>query len=304
MNRTLSSLALAGDQAMAGDLMHWQNNSLTYLYDRDSKIDPENQQTVNFEHASGWRVGDLFCFVDGIKFNTEAANGTGQNTPRLLVKVYVWHLARTRQHLYLQTGGHAHQKPSQRLLNKLCRTLRRNRLNIRVFYSVIIAQWKLSMLSSPHRTRLRTLLLSLIVTLTACSTLTPGDPLRIQLVGVEPLPGEDLEMRFAVKLRVQNPNNSPIDFDGVALQLKVNQQPLLSGVSDQSGQIPRYGETILHIPVSLSAYAALRQAWGAAGYQDGKGLPYELSGKLAAGFFDTWRFNDRGTLNWPQLAPR
>jgi hypothetical protein len=79
---------------------------------------------------------------------------------------------------------------------------------------------------------------------------------------------------------------------------------LLSGVSDQSGQVPRYGETILSIPVSLSAYAALRQAWGAAGYQDGKGLPYELSGKLAGGLFDTWQFNDRGTLNWPQLPAR
>lgn len=29
-------------------------------------------------------------------------------------------------------------------------------------------------------------------------------------------------------------------------------------------------------------------------------LPYELRGKLANGLFSTWRFNDRGTLNWPQ----
>ncbi|WP_405120121.1 LEA type 2 family protein [Pseudomonas leptonychotis] len=155
-----------------------------------------------------------------------------------------------------------------------------------------------------HRTLAHLLLISLLATLAACSSLTPRDPLQIQLVGIEPLPSEDLEMRFAVKLRVQNPNNSPIDFDGIAMELKVNQQPLLSGVSDQHGQIPRYGETILQIPVSLSAYAMLRQAWGAAGYQNGKGLPYELRGKLAAGLFGTWRFNDRGTLNWPQpLAP-
>ena len=94
------------------------------------------------------------------------------------------------------------------------------------------------------------LLVSLLVTLSACSTLAPRDPLQIQLVGIEPLAGEGLEMRFAIKLRVQNPNDSPIDFNGVALQLKVNQQPLLNGVSNQSGQVPRYGERILHIPVS------------------------------------------------------
>jgi LEA14-like dessication related protein len=151
---------------------------------------------------------------------------------------------------------------------------------------------------------MRTLLLSLLVTLSACSSLHPRDPLRIELVGIEPLTGEDLEARFAIKLRVQNPNNSTIDFNGVDLELRVNNQPLLSGVSPQSGQIPRYGEALLNVPVSLSAYAALRQAWAAAGYQDGQGLPYELRGKLANGLFGTWRFNDFGTLNWPQQPTR
>jgi nucleoside-specific outer membrane channel protein Tsx len=82
MNRTLSSLAfagglLAGGQAIAGDLLQWQNNSLTYLYGQDFKIDPEIQQTVTFEHASGWSFGDLFLFVDVIKYNTDATNGAG-----------------------------------------------------------------------------------------------------------------------------------------------------------------------------------------------------------------------------------
>ncbi|MDZ4336410.1 MAG: LEA type 2 family protein, partial [Pseudomonas sp.] len=90
-----------------------------------------------------------------------------------------------------------------------------------------------------HRTLARALLVSLLLTLAACSTLAPRDPLRIELVGIEPLPGEGLEARFAIKLRVQNPNNQAIDFDGVDLELQVNQQPLLSGVSDQRGQVPR-----------------------------------------------------------------
>ncbi|HWV11226.1 MAG TPA: outer membrane protein OmpK [Pseudomonas sp.] len=82
MNRTLSSLMLAsgllvGGQAVAGDLLQWQNNSLSYLYGHDFKIDPEIQQTITFEHASGWSVGDLFLFVDTIKYNTDATNGAG-----------------------------------------------------------------------------------------------------------------------------------------------------------------------------------------------------------------------------------
>ncbi len=82
MNRITTSLLLASGllatgQVLAGDLLQWQDNSLTYLNGVDFKVDPPKQQTVTFEHASGWSFGDLFIFVDGIKYNTEATNGAG-----------------------------------------------------------------------------------------------------------------------------------------------------------------------------------------------------------------------------------
>lgn len=151
---------------------------------------------------------------------------------------------------------------------------------------------------------LRSLLLCLLaVVSTACTTLPPHDPLRIDLVGLEPLPGQGLEVRFAVKLRVQNPNDDAIEFDGVALELEVNDQPLASGVSDQRGRVPRFGETLISVPVSISAFSAMRQAWAAAGYKPGQGLPYVLHGKLAGGLFGTSYFTDAGTLEWPEPAP-
>ncbi|MFI8480770.1 LEA type 2 family protein [Pseudomonas sp. NPDC078700] len=139
-----------------------------------------------------------------------------------------------------------------------------------------------------------------ILSLVACSTLSPRDPVKIDLVGLEPLPGEGLEMRFSVKLRVQNPNDSAIDYNGIALDLDVNNQPLASGVSDQSGQIPRFGEAVISVPVTISAFSAMRQAMGASLYKPGQDLPYEISGKLAGGLFGTSRFSDSGTLNWPR----
>ncbi|MGE8500351.1 MAG: LEA type 2 family protein [Pseudomonas sp.] len=154
----------------------------------------------------------------------------------------------------------------------------------------------------PHA--LRILLFCLLTSaLVGCSTLSGRDPLHIDLVGLEPLPGEGLEMRFAVKLRVQNPNDSAIDYNGVALQLEINSQPLASGVSDQSGQVPRFGEAVIRVPVSISAYSAMRQAWGVAGYQPGDDLPYVVRGKLANGLFGTTRFVDSGSLEWPQPTP-
>jgi hypothetical protein len=149
---------------------------------------------------------------------------------------------------------------------------------------------------------LRLLACGLLLGLGACSSLVPRDPLHIDLVGLEPLPGEGLEMRFSVKLRIQNPNDDAINYHGVALQLDINQQPLASGVSNQSGQVPRFGETVISVPVSISAYSVMRQAWGVSGYKPGQDLPYALRGKLAGGLFGTRRFSDSGTLHWPEPA--
>jgi hypothetical protein len=54
--------------------------------------------------------------------------------------------------------------------------------------------------------------------------------------------------------------------------------------------------------VTVSAFAALRQAVGLADQKSLDNLPYELHGKLAGGLFGTMRFYDSGTLSLPQPA--
>jgi hypothetical protein len=142
----------------------------------------------------------------------------------------------------------------------------------------------------------------LLATLAACANLAPRDPLKIDLAGLEPLPGQGLEMRFKVKLRVQNPNDTSIDFQGVALELDINGQPLASGVSDQRGKVAGFGETLIEVPVTISAFSALRQTWGLAGYQPGQGVPYVIRGKLGGSMLGSARFSDSGVLEWPAPA--
>lgn len=152
--------------------------------------------------------------------------------------------------------------------------------------------------------RLRALLLLLLsITLAACSSLQPGDPPQIQVVGLEPLPGESLEARFALALRVQNPNSRTIDYQGIAVDLQVNGQPLASGVSDQQGRIPGFAEQVIRVPVSISALSVLRQAWGMANRQAQQQLPYRLRGKLASGWLGGARFDTSGELSWPPGGP-
>lgn len=151
--------------------------------------------------------------------------------------------------------------------------------------------------------RLIGLTLSLVLlSLSACALFPDRDALHINVVGIEPLQSQDLEVRFAVKLRVQNPNDTAIDYNGVALDLEVNGRPLAAGVSDQQGSIPRFSETVLTVPVSVSAFSVLRQTLGLSQTQSLNNLPYILRGKLAGGLFGTVRFVDRGTLDLPNTV--
>lgn len=154
---------------------------------------------------------------------------------------------------------------------------------------------------TPPPVSLHRLLLALTVLLAValggCAGMSARDPVRINLVGVEPLQGEGFELRFALKLRVQNPNDSAIDYDGVALELEVNGKPFATGVSDAKGSVPRFGETVFSVPVTVSAITALRQALG---LTDGTGLdqlPYVLRGKLGGGPLGAQRFSETGTLS-------
>jgi LEA14-like dessication related protein len=110
-----------------------------------------------------------------------------------------------------------------------------------------------------------------------------------------------MEARFAVKLRVQNPNETAIRYNGIALELRVNNRPLATGVSDISGEIPRYSEKVISVPVTISAFSIMRQAWGVASSAPSShaAVPYELNGKLGGGVWGAARFTDSGELTLP-----
>jgi len=135
-----------------------------------------------------------------------------------------------------------------------------------------------------------------VVLVSGCAVM--GDPLRVQVVGIEPLEGQGMELRFAAKLRVQNPNESAIDYDGVAVDLEVRGNAFASGVNDARGTIPRYGETVLTVPVTVSAFSMVRQAVGFASGDRSK-IDYVLRGKIGGSTFGSVRFESRGQLELP-----
>ncbi|MGH8194275.1 MAG: LEA type 2 family protein [Woeseiaceae bacterium] len=146
-------------------------------------------------------------------------------------------------------------------------------------------------------THFRAVFLSLsLVALAACANLTQRDPLNIDVASIEQVPGEGMDLVLAVRIRVQNPNDTPVEYDGVALALDINDRSLASGVSDEMGIVPRYGETVFTIPVTISAFDVARQIYGFMSAENPNDVQYSVRGKLEGGLFGTRRFRDEGTF--------
>ena len=144
--------------------------------------------------------------------------------------------------------------------------------------------------------------LSCLLVLAGCASLGGADPLRVTLAGVESLPGQGMEVRMAVKLRVQNPNDAPVSFDGVSVTLELRGMDFASGVSDASGTVPRFGETVLSVPVTVSAFAVARQVISLASGDNPK-IEFVASGKLSDGSFGGARFESKGSFDLPAGFP-
>ena len=135
-----------------------------------------------------------------------------------------------------------------------------------------------------------------LLLLAGCASLSGLEPVRVQLAGLEPLPGEGLELRFLAKLRVQNPNAQDVPFHGVSVELTLQGNAVASGVSNASGTLPAYGEAVLDLPVSLSAVSVARTVLD---FILGKGSPsieYAMRGKLGTGW-GAMRFESRGQVD-------
>jgi LEA14-like dessication related protein len=144
-------------------------------------------------------------------------------------------------------------------------------------------------------------ILFLLGSVAGCASLSGRDPLLVDVAGIETLPGEGMELNLAVRIRVQNPNDTPVQYDGIALMLDVNGRTLASGVSNEVGTVPRYGELVFTVPMTISAFDVARQVYGMMNADDPNRVEYRLRGKLEGGLFGTRRFADEGTFD---LAPR
>lgn len=124
---------------------------------------------------------------------------------------------------------------------------------------------------------------------------------RVYLAGIDSLPGEGLELRFMLKLRIQNPGDADLRYDGVWAEVELQGQALASGGSAVTGVVPRFGETVVMVPVTASGLNLARQAISvlrSSRENSGAGtLAYALRGRLGGTGLGGGSFASRGEID-------
>ncbi|MBS1136863.1 MAG: Water Stress and Hypersensitive response domain protein [Proteobacteria bacterium] len=132
-----------------------------------------------------------------------------------------------------------------------------------------------------------------------CAALTTQPP-EVTLAGIDIVEMGLLEQRFAMKLRLQNPNDAGITITGLSFQVEVNGQTFAKGVSGQSVTVPRFGEAVLAVDAVSNLASVLRQI-SELSKGGREGVDYRIHGRLATGNFGSVPFESKGELRLPRL---
>jgi LEA14-like dessication related protein len=123
-------------------------------------------------------------------------------------------------------------------------------------------------------------LLLAVLLVTACASLGPyPETPRVSLVSIQPGEMTLFEQRFAVQLRVLNPNATAIPVQGLSYALEINEREFAYGVSPQSIDIPAFGEALLDVEISSNLLSVVRQMQSMSGTTRSS-LDYRLTGKI------------------------
>ena len=121
----------------------------------------------------------------------------------------------------------------------------------------------------------------MLVWLGGCATLgEPTEPPRVTLSNLKMIDAQLFEQRYALTLRIQNPNSFDLDVNGLSFEVELNGREFAHGVSNKGVLIPAYGESTLEVGVTSSLFNIVDQI-NALERRQGKSLEYRIHGKIS-----------------------
>jgi len=119
------------------------------------------------------------------------------------------------------------------------------------------------------------------IILGGCATMQPPlEAPHITLTDLRILDATLFEQRYALKIRLQNPNAEALPINGMDFRLDINDVELGRGVSDEAITVPAYGETVFEINL-VSNLARIVDQIRALESGKGQSLRYRLTGGIS-----------------------
>ena len=142
-------------------------------------------------------------------------------------------------------------------------------------------------------------LLAWVILLTGCASLTTQmDPPNVSLESFDSLPStEGGAPRFLIKLRVQNPNEQPLDIAGISYSVELVGTEVVTGVSKDVPVIEGYSEGVVSIEASLKLFQVLKLL-ASLGRTQEEDLTYRFTAKIDfKGLVPTQRVEEEGQIS-------
>jgi LEA14-like dessication related protein len=144
------------------------------------------------------------------------------------------------------------------------------------------------------------ILVMIASSLTGCALMRHGmESPRINISNVTPREVTFFEQVFDLELRIQNPNDSPLEVNGLAFDLELNDRRFATGVSKQSLFIDRLSSGVIRVEALTTLWGFIQQV---AEYQRTKAprVAYRLKGNLYVGSPSfKLPFDDSGEIQIP-----
>lgn len=154
-------------------------------------------------------------------------------------------------------------------------------------------------------------LLLLTMILAGCAAITgPLDPPRISIADIQVQEVKTMETVFLVELRILNPNDAPLNVQGVTCDLEIDGRHFATGIASGRHQIPAYGTALVPVSVYASMLdmvtSFIQRIQAANTGQQAQPMEYTLHGKVRldhGGMQKNLPFESSGALSLEGLAP-
>jgi LEA14-like dessication related protein len=150
------------------------------------------------------------------------------------------------------------------------------------------------------------LLAAVILLLSGCAALSPSfEKPQVSLADIQVHEVRTLETAFLIQLRVSNPNDSPLDIQGLSCEVEFDGRMFASGLQGEQQTIPAYGSALVPVVVYASVldmFSSVINMIQHAGEPDAqvRALNYRLIGTVRinrGGFIKDVPFESEGELN-------